>query len=271
MKNLLLICKGFIIGLAKIIPGVSGAIIAISFGVYEKLISILSRPLKLKFNDLKFLLCLFIGMALGIGLLCKGVKWCLDVYYLPTMLLFIGLIIGGMPEIVNAVKNKMDFKFWGVFFICFFLLYYLININGGDNTSSSSDLYFFIGATESITTIIPGISGTAIFMALGWYDSVLNIYEGISSFNIEPMVIVLFLSGFLISTVLLSKIISYLFSNHKVLAYSGVLGFMMSSIFLMFKDIFSYDFSFLELIIGILLCILGYLITKKINIFFSKL
>ena len=157
------------------------------------------------------------------------------------------------------------------FFICFFLLYYLININGGDNTSSSSDLYFFIGATESITTIIPGISGTAIFMALGWYDSVLNIYEGISSFNIEPMVIVLFLSGFLISTVLLSKIISYLFSNHKVLAYSGVLGFMMSSIFLMFKDIFSYDFSFLELIIGILLCILGYLITKKVNIFFSKL
>ena len=273
MKYFILMCKGFIIGLAKIIPGVSGAIIAISFGVYERLVSIIAKPLKISFNDLKFLFCLLVGAAFGIGLLCKGVKWCLDVYYLPTMLLFIGLIIGGIPEITQEIKkNKLNFKIVFTFVICFTILYYLINIQS-DNDSNviNNFVYFLIGVIESATTIIPGISGTAIFMALGWYDSVLNIYEGISSFNIEPMVIVLFLSGFLISTVLLSKIISYLFSNHKVLAYSGVLGFMMSSIFLMFKDIFSYDFSFLELIIGILLCILGYLITKKVNIFFSKL
>ena len=54
MKYLSLILKGFIIGIAKIIPGVSGAVIAISFGIYEKLINIISRPLHIKFNDLKF-------------------------------------------------------------------------------------------------------------------------------------------------------------------------------------------------------------------------
>ena len=70
MKYLILMCKGFIIGIAKIIPGVSGAIIAISFGVYERLVSIMSKPLQIKLKDLKFLFFLLLGAALGIGFLC---------------------------------------------------------------------------------------------------------------------------------------------------------------------------------------------------------
>ena len=55
MKYIMLLCKGLIIGIAKIIPGVSGAIIAMSFGVYERLVSIMSKPTKIRVNDLKFL------------------------------------------------------------------------------------------------------------------------------------------------------------------------------------------------------------------------
>ena len=110
MKYLSLILKGFIIGIAKIIPGVSGAVIAISFGIYEKFINIISRPLHIKFNDLKFLSFLFIGAALGIGIFCKIVKFCIDNCYLPTMLLFLGLIIGGTPNILNEIKNKRKFS-----------------------------------------------------------------------------------------------------------------------------------------------------------------
>ena len=54
MKYLVLLCKGFIIGVARIIPGVSGAIIAMSFGVYERLVSIMSKPTKIRLNDVKF-------------------------------------------------------------------------------------------------------------------------------------------------------------------------------------------------------------------------
>ena len=273
MKYLMLICKGFIIGVAKIIPGVSGAIIAISFGVYERLISIISKPLHIKFNDLKFLFFLFLGAALGIGILCKGVKWCLDTYYLPTMLLFIGLIIGGIPEITQEVKkNKLNFKIIFIFVICFTILYYLINVQG-DNGSNviNNFVYFLVGVIESATTIIPGISGTAIFMALGWYEILLNIFEGISNFSIDISVLVLFLGGFITSTIMISKMIAYLFKHYKVLAYTGVLGFMIASLVIMLKDTFSTNFSLLELLIGIGLFIVGNFITKKINDIFSKL
>lgn len=273
MKDLILVFKGFIIGVAKIIPGVSGAIIAISFGVYERLVNIMSRPTKLNFDDLRFLLCLLLGAALGIGLLCKGVKWCLDVYYLPTMLLFAGLIFGGVSEITSEIKtSKISVKNFLTFIICFTLLYYLVNIQGDNNEVVHGNFVFFlIGVIESATTIIPGISGTAIFMALGWYEIILSIFEEITSFSIDISTLFLFLSGFIISTIIISKIITYLFNKHKSLAYTGVLGFMISSLVIMLEDTFAHGFSNVEIMIGICLFVIGILMTKKINNFFSKL
>ena len=273
MKYLMLMCKGFIIGVAKIIPGVSGAIIAISFGVYERLVKIMSRPLQIKLDDLKFLVSLLIGAALGIGVLCKGVKWCLEAYYLPTMLLFIGLIAGGIPEITNEItKNKINVKIVFVFIVSFTVLYFLVNLNGGENiTAGKNFIYFLIGVIESLTTIIPGVSGTAIFMALGWYETLLSIFESITNFNIDVTTLLLFFSGFIISTILISKLITWLFDNKKVMAYTGVLGFMSASLVIMLEDAFSQVSSITDIIIGICLFVFGTWITKKINIFFSKL
>lgn len=273
MKDLILVFKGFIIGIAKIIPGVSGAIIAISFGVYERLVNIMSRPTKIRFNDLKFLVYLLLGAALGISLLCKGVKWCLDVYYLPTMLLFLGLIVGGISEITNEIKtNKISVKNFVIFLICFFLLYCLVNIQGDNNeTIYNNFVYFLMGIIESATTIIPGISGTAIFMALGWYEVLLSIFEDITNFSINFSTLFFFLSGFVICTIMISKILTYLFNKHKHLAYTGVLGFMISSLVIMLNDTFAHSYTVAELIVGFVLFILGILMTKKINLFFSKL
>lgn len=273
MKYLLLGCKGFIIGVAKIIPGVSGAIIAIAFGVYENLIRIISKPLKIKIKDLQFLFCLLVGAALGIGLLCKGVSWCLEKHYLPTMLLFIGLIIGGIPEITMEIKNKKN-RWSGltVFALCFTFLYYLIHLQASNNISDTNYwIFFLIGIIEALTTIIPGVSGTAIFMALGWYEIVLSIYENMSSFSIDGSVLVLFLAGFIISTILVSKVINWLFRHYKTESYYGVLGFMGASLLIMFENILSQSFSFWEVFVGGVLLGGGIWITQRINVFFSKL
>ena len=272
MKYIVLMIKGFIIGVAKIIPGVSGAIIAITFGVYERLVSIISKPLKISLGDLKFLFFLLIGAALGIGGLCKVVKWCLNVCYLPTMLLFAGLIFGGMPEIVKKIKhNDLNWKMTLVFIVCFVLTYYLITIKAVDSNIFQSDfLYFLIGIIESATTIIPGISGTAIFMALGWYDILLTIFEEMANFSIDITILFAFLSGFITSTIMIAKLITWLFKKHGVLSYTGVLAFMSVSLIIMLEDTFSYGFSIFEFILGIFLFIFGCFITKKINAFFSK-
>lgn len=270
MKYLVLLCKGFIIGVAKIIPGVSGAIIAMSFGVYERLVSIMSKPTKIRLNDVKFLIFLGFGAALGIGLLSKGVKWCLNVMCFPTILLFAGLITGGLSDVLLEVrKDRLNLSKVLIFVICFSLVYYLININGMNIEVNGAGLFFVIGIIESLTTIVPGISGTAIFMALGWYENLLDVFEKMSCLKFD-ITTGLFLGGFIISTIMISKLISWLFSHYKSLAYTGVFAFMISSLLIMIKNAFSISFTILEFIMGIILFIIGIIGTKKINNLFSK-
>ena len=270
MKYLMLLCKGFIIGTAKIIPGVSGAIIAMSFGVYERLVNIMSKPTKIRANDVKFMFFLGIGGVIGIGFFSKFVILCLDSLYFPTMLLFIGLIIGGLTDVLHEI-GKCDNKLSKglIFIICFSLVYYLINIKNINVGLNSPLIYIFMGMVESLTTVIPGISGTAIFMALGWYEKLLAIFEQVISFNFN-MHIILFLIGFIISTIMISKLITFLFEKYKPLAYSGVLAFMIASLVIMGEKALVSEFSFLEFILGIIFFIVGFLGTKKINGLFGK-
>ena len=270
MKYIMLLCKGLIIGIAKIIPGVSGAIIAMSFGVYERLVSIMSKPTKIRLNDLKFLFFLLVGAAIGVGVISKGVKWCLNEVYFPTMLLFSGLIIGGLSDVIDGIK-KDGFRVTNilVFIICFSLVYYLVNLNSLSISLNNNFLFFFIGIIESLTTVIPGISGTAIFMALGWYEQLLDIFDKMTSFNFD-ITILIFLLGFIISTVMVSKFITWLFNSFKAIAYTGVLAVMISSLLIMGEKAFSYSFSIFDFILGIFLFIVGIIGTKKINYLFSK-
>ena len=270
MKYLMLLFKGFIIGTAKIIPGVSGAIIAMSFGVYERLVNIMSNPTKIRVNDVKFMLFLGIGGALGIGFFSKFVIFCLERLYFSIMLLFIGLIAGGLTDILREIKKNENngLKFL-IFIICFSLVYYLINIKNMSIGLNNSLVYVFMGMMESLTTVIPGISGTAIFMALGWYEKLLGVFEQMVGFNIN-LNIILFLFGFIISTIMVSKLITFLFKKYKSLAYTGVLAFMIASLLIMLEKALASGFSFLEFILGIIFFIIGFLGTKKINNLFSK-
>jgi len=273
MRYLSLIIKGFVIGIAKIIPGVSGAILAISFGVYERLLLILSNLRKITISDLKFLLFLLIGACLGITFFCKGVKWCLDSYYFPTMLLFIGLIIGGMPEIYEEIKKgKFCVSNFIIFLISFSILVFFANfkIQNGDS-GNNYFVYFIMGTLEACTTIIPGISGTAIFMAFGWYNNLLSLFEGFSTLNFEFGIGISFLLGVAICAILLAKLLTYLFENFKVKSYFSIAGFMFGSLFMMIQGLFEVNFSLGELLIGILLFIIGLFFTNKINSFFSKM
>lgn len=261
------IFKGFLIGIAKIIPGVSGAVLSISLGIYEKILNIISHPFKIKMKDLKFLGLLLIGAAGGILVFCLGIQWCLDKWKFATMLLFIGFIIGGMPEITDEIKHKYSIKNIIILIISFLIILIITNLNENNTTSNH---YFIMGSIESLTTIIPGISGTAIFMALGWYESVLNTIQSILSFACELKISIYYISGFILTTILIAKVLSFLFKKYKTQTYFSVLGFMSGSLITMFKDIIKIKYSPIEFIIGILLFIVGYISTEKINTFFSK-
>lgn len=252
------ILKGFIIGIGKIIPGVSGSVLAISMGIYDKIIKSISHF----FSDIKsnsiFLSKVGIGMIIAISFFSNIIVYLLDNYFLITIFIFSGLIIGSMDNIKSNINSKD-------LYICFiiFIIFSLFGINNIDNTLivNNSLLHFFlfilIGFIDAVTMIIPGISGTAILMMIGVYKELLKALSNIFS-NIST--IIPFGIGLIIGTILTIKLIDYLFNNYKSKTYSAILGFSYSSIVIMiirglnkinsFNDIF---LSFLFLLLPIFL------------------
>ena len=254
-------------------PGVSGSMLAISLNVYEKLLAIIADIKNITFPKFKFLFSIILGAMISITLFSRGVKWLLGSFYFPIMLLFIGLILGGLPDITNEIKTKKaNIKNILIFIFALTLSYTLtildtVNVAGSKNIFS----YFILGLIEAFSSIVPGISGTAIYMSLGVYDMILEFFSNI--FNPIYFKFSIFFSlGILTGVFILAKTITYLLKNKKVSTYYAILGFMTSSIIVMFKEAFITIISnhisinnILEIILGLFFLYLGYKITIKIN------
>ena len=258
-----LFLKGFIIGIAKIIPGVSGSLIAVSFNLYEKLINSITHFFDDKKNNLKFLLIIGSGILLAIVFFSNIVRYFINKYYFVTMMLFIGLIVGGTYNFSKNIKYNFKNIFTIILVILLVLGISLFNIN---NTYIIHGNYmdyimFFVGGViEIFSSIVPGISGTALYMLLGIYDNILMIFGNV--FNISFVIdnIMIYISyglGMGLSFIVCSLFISYLIKKYRSLFDTIVFGLSISSIILLLLLAFNNGFVLIEFIVGIILFILG--------------
>ena len=249
-----MILKGFIIGIGKILPGVSGAMLALSFGIYEKCIFILSNLRKELIKNISFIIKLCIGFLLAIILGSRIIKYFISNYYIYTMYLFIGLIMGTIPSIIKETKiNKKSI----IYIILGFTILFSINfIKLNTNLNS----YFLLGIIEAISIIIPGISGTAIMILLGNYESMLNLF--INPFTYK---FIIFIFGLLLGVILISKFVNYVINKYKNMSYSLITGFLISSIISLYLSIFNKKISVFDALISIILFIIGLFLSKLIN------
>lgn len=259
--------KGIIIGIGKVIPGVSGAILATSLGVYEKGLEILSHLKTELLKNIKFVFSIGLGILISMVFGSKLILICLDKYYLITMLCFIGMIIGGIKPIVNKNYKYFNKKNFLIFFISFFaiMLLSIINIKG-DNDNVFT--YFLSGISEAISTIVPGISGTALLMMIGTYGTVMTSFANLFNFShfIENITVLLpFIFGMIIGVIIISKIINYLFKKYKTNTYFAIIGFSLASIVLIFIQTLGKRYSILEILLSFVSFIVGYFITIKIS------
>ena len=264
-----LILKGFIIGVGKIIPGVSGSALAITLGIYEQLLNSISN---IK-NEIKtkntFLIKVGIGLILAITLTSKIIVKCLKHYYLPTILLFTGLIIGGIPPLLKQTKlNKKDIII--IILITLILTILSLNINTKTqhilkNTPQEIINLIGIGILDSASSIIPGISGTSLLMMIGYYEIILNTFSTLLNINYiktNAFVIIPFIIGFIIGTILISKIITHLFNHHRKKTYILIISFSILSIIILLKNINNTP---LEILKNTPLLLLGYIISRKLE------
>lgn len=278
MEQIKLFLEGFIVGLGKIIPGVSGSVMAICFGIYERIVSSISNFKEFK-NNYKFMAIVGSGVFLAILVGSKMIKFLLINYFVYTMMLFIGMMIPGVLSLLKNVKNEQLTLKRVIICVCLFLFLYVLNIANFSSGAIVKESYIhqFIslilcGILDAASTIIPGISGSALLMIVGYYETIITALANILSFTdimFSVRVLVPFFIGMGIGLVLTSKLITYLFKNARVLTYMMIIVFAVFSIITLLGSVFDFIIDIKTLIFGIIFMGLGFVIAYVLEKIFQ--
>lgn len=274
-EKLTLVIKGFLIGVANIIPGVSGGTLAITLGIYEKLIGAISHFFKNLKENIKFIIPIGIGAVLSILLLSRVISFCLDKYTLATILFFIGLILGGIPLLNKKIKGHYKNVSNIIIFLLSFGFVIVLSVLKGENVVSFANMniinyimLFLVGVVAAATMIIPGVSGSFVLMLLGYYKPIVDTIGALTKFNNiwqNIMILVPFGIGVLVGIVAISKLLEFLFKKYEVKTYFGVMGFIMASIITIFTGAEGLVFSVPQLLIGLMLLCIGFTAAYKLG------
>jgi len=266
MNTIILFIKGLIIGIGKIIPGVSGAVLAIILNVYDEG---LNRIVNI-FNDFRknifYLISIGLGICVGIVLFSNVINYFLGNYYVITMLFFVGLILGGILNILKEV-DKRDY-IYVIVTILFFCIISFFNINNDyiiKNNFYDYVMFYIGGVIEVCGTVIPGVSSTALLLILGIYDDVIVSIGNISNFLFNYRVLFPFGLGIICSFYFVVKFISICLNKHKKKTYSVILGLVISSVIVLVVKIFFNSVLIFELIIGLIFMIIGIVISNLLG------
>lgn len=282
MNFILDMLKGAVIGIANVIPGVSGGTMAVSMGIYNKLISSVSHLFSQFKKSIRTLLPILIGCVIGIVCFTYAIKYLLTNQPLPTCLTFLGLILGGVPVLIREMKTgirksrrrrltAMNVLAFLVMFLLAAALPFLKESTDTLTTLTATPgtmiVLFFMGIIAAATMVIPGVSGSMILMILGYYYGVINSITGFmdalkaGNWNAllgEAAILIPFGIGCVLGIFLIAKLIEYLFERHTVSTYAAILGLILSSPFGIFHNTGALAHVTVGgLIIGIILMIAG--------------
>ena len=219
---------GVLIGAGAILPGISGGVLAVIFGIYRPFMELLTHPLQGIAKYSNWFLPLAVGWCIGFLGFAKGIAAALDVSGTATTWLFIGLIVGTLPQLMQEAGKNGRSAASGVSFlacalVAFGVLFYVSRIVHVSVTPNFW-WYTFCGALWGISAVIPGLASSSVLMGLGLYQPML---EGVAQLQLS--VLSAALPGMLLTIVLLARGVNRLFQRHYAVAFHGVLGFVLAS------------------------------------------
>ncbi len=230
---------GAVIGAAMIIPGVSGGTIAVLLNIYDKLISAISDLKKDFKNSFMFLLPIALGAVAAIGAIFWPLTKVLEVAPFPTVMLFTGLLLGGIPKLFkDGVKTGFSkwnvisilIPFAAVIGICFIPSLKEADLSAGMPAYGYA-LLALIGALASCALVIPGVSGSMLLLIFGYYDPILNTIKSIfSNFGHSILVLAVFASGLIIGFISIAKLMKFLLKKLPRGTYWSIIGFVIGSV-----------------------------------------
>ena len=233
-----IVARGFAMGAADVVPGVSGGTMAFILGIYEELIFSIRAVGRKEFwqallhfrikdallaINLPFLIAVFAGIFLAVLTLAQGLEWMLDNQPVLIWSFFFGLVLASVVTVAKRVKR------WGVIVLAalaagaigaFFLV--------GAVPAQTPNTWWFLflsGALASVAMILPGISGAFILLILGKYQFVLG---AVNDFDIVSLGILAM--GAAVGIVIFAQLLGYLFKQHHDLTVAVLTGFMLGSL-----------------------------------------
>lgn len=277
-EKLILFIKGIVLGVAFVIPGVSGGTLAVLMGIYEELIEAASNFYKSIAGFKKYIMYLLpigLGVVFSVAVFAKLIKFGLDKAPIITILIFLGMIIGGIPALVRNVKGTktnlkdMTLMLVGLIIVISMLIFHKSNSNVVLTNMSIGGYItlFLVGAIAAVTMVVPGISGSFTLMLIGYYEPILNLVNDITSFkNLGPnlILIFIFMLGVFIGIIFISKIIEWCLKHYKRETYYAIIGFVLSSIISVIYEVSKFPFNLTHLIIGIVLMVINTVLVYKV-------
>ena len=262
--------KGIFMGIADAMPGISGGTIALLLGIYEELIesiselkiSLFSKLINKGFKSFweklngNFLLVLVSGIGISLISFVKISASFLESFPLFIWSFFLGLIFATVYVICKLINQWHNLNFFFLIISIIFSIF-LSSFSAYDTDEISLLYILFSGIIASSAMILPGISGSLILVILGVYAYLIKALD-----NLELIVIFTFISGAIIGLLGFSKILKYLFNNHRDATYTIMLGLVIGSIENVWpwNKSFSTELSNLNLFLSISLVILGFVI-----------
>lgn len=272
--------KGIIIGVGKILPGISGSVLAISLGEYEKIVESITN-IKEQIRERKtYLLKIGLGVITAIAILSKVIVKCLNTYYFATILLLIGMISGDTLKKFSKMKNAKEKKWILILTVIMIIIQIIrtenkktLDLKEINNREIQYTLLEFIiltgiGAIDAVASIIPGISGTALLMITGYYNNIITAISTIFDYKrieINAFIMIPFCIGFIITLITVSKILNTIIKKHKKEINVITTAFMIVTIFTLLKTTLPLKKTMSEYITGTMTISIGFLVTKQIN------
>ncbi len=226
-SDLLRLIHGALIGLGAVLPGISGGVLCVVFGVYQTIMELLSHPFRTFKKNMRVLIPLMIGVVLGFLGIAKLLGFLLEKYPNPSVCLFVGLISGMLPSLFREAglkgRNKSS---WTALIIAFaVILTLLVSLEIiSVQIATGFGAWIFCGFCLALSVIAPGMSFSTLLMPLGLYQPFV---DGIG--NLDFSVLIPAGIGAAVTVILFAKAVTWLIENHYSIVFHAIIGVVIAA------------------------------------------